>query len=210
MNARHVVTASLAIFCWAGFGFSATLDRVDISESEGRYQLVADSWLDAPPAAISAVLLNFKDDAYLQISEIYKESGVLDPDVDGTPLVYTRVEGCVMLFCRSMSRVERLEVVSPTFIRSTAVPERSDFLYAISEWTLAAEGEGTRIHYRMALEPDFWLPPFVGPALLRRILLRGGVEAVERIEELAQEQELAAKQGGPARVQTVSLPSVLR
>ena len=192
MRARHLVTASLAALGGAAVAFSATLDRVDLSETDGRYQLVADSWLDASPAAISAVLLNFKDDAYVQISEIYKESDVLEPDTDGTPLVYTRVQGCVMLFCRSMNRVERLEVVSPTFIRSSAVPERSDFRFAISEWTLTPEGEGTRIHYRMSLEPDFWLPPMIGPTLLRRVLLRGGVEAVDRIEELAQEQERVA------------------
>lgn len=189
MRAPYLMAALLAGLCWTVFGFSATLDRVDISESDGRYHLVADSWLDAPPAAISAVLLNFENDAYVQISEIYKESGVLEPDTDGTPLVYTRVQGCVMLYCRSMSRVERLEVVTPTFIRSTVVPERSDFRYATSEWTLSPDGAGTRIHYRMAVEPDFWMPPMIGPTLLRRVLLRGGVEAVERIEELAQERE---------------------
>ena len=194
MQKRHLLTASLAGFGWAALGLAATLGSVDLSESEGRYQLVADSWLDAPPDAIRAVLTNFADDAYVQIAEIYKESDVLEPDTDGTPLVYTRVEGCVMLFCRSMSRVERLEVISPTFIRSTVVPERSDFRYSISEWTLSAEGEGTRVHYKMVLEPDFWLPPFVGPSLLRRVLLRGGVDAVERIEELAQEQDLAQEQ----------------
>jgi hypothetical protein len=192
MRARHLVTASLAGLCWAAFGLCATLDRVDLTETDGRYQLVADSWLDAPPAAISAVLLNFENDGYTQISEIYKESDVLGHDADGTPLVYTLVKGCVMLFCRSMSRVERLEVVTPTLIRSTVVPERSDFRYSTAEWMLEPEGEGTRVHYRMALEPDFWLPPFVGPTLLRRILLRGGVDAVERIEELAQEQERIA------------------
>jgi hypothetical protein len=192
MRARQLVTASLAALSGAAIAWSATLDRVDLSETDGRYRLEADSWLAAPPAAISAVLLNFKDDAYKQISEIYKESDALGPDADGTPLVYTLVEGCVMLFCRSMSRVERLEVVTPTYIRSAVVPERSDFRYATAEWTLTPEGEGTRIQYRMALEPDFWLPPMIGPTLLRRVLLKGGVDAVERIEELAQERELAA------------------
>jgi hypothetical protein len=35
------------------------------------------------------------------------------------------------------------------------------------------------------MEPDFWLPPFVGPWFLERTLARGGVDAVDRIEELA-------------------------
>jgi len=192
MNGNRLVAAALAGLGVAAVALPATLDSVDISETEGRYQLVADSWLDAPPAAISAVLLNFDDDAYKEISEIYQESDALGPDADGTPLVYTLVRGCVMLFCRSMGRVERLEVVTPTYIRSAVVPERSDFRFSTAEWTLTPEGEGTRVHYRMALEPNFWLPPMIGPTLLRRILLRGGVEAVERIEELAQEQERVA------------------
>jgi hypothetical protein len=162
-----------------------------VTHEDGRFHLVADSYLGAPPEAIRTVLLDFEDDAYAQISDIYKESDYLEPDVDGTPIVYTRVHGCLFVFCRSMSRVERLEVVSPNLIRSTVVPERSDFRYATSEWKFEPEGSGTRVHYQMALEPDFWLPPFIGPAFLRRILLRGGVEAVERIEELAQERALA-------------------
>ena len=191
MRASGLIVVTLAAFSWTLLGSSASLDRVEVSHDDGRFHLEADSYLGARPAAISAVLLDFENDAYSQISKVYKESDYLEPDADGTPLVYTRVEGCLFVFCRSMSRVERLEVVTPGFIRSTVVPERSDFRYATSEWTLAAEGVGTRVHYRMALEPDFWLPPFIGPAFLRRILLRGGIDAVERIEELAMEQERA-------------------
>jgi hypothetical protein len=167
--------------------YTASLDSVEVTHESGRFHVVADTFLAASPAAIQAVLLDFEDDRYAQISDIYKESDYLEPDGDGTPVVYTLVEGCLLIFCRSMSRVERLEVVSPNFIRSRVVPERSDFKYAMSEWTIEPAGGGTRLVYRMAMEPDFWLPPFVGPLYLRRVLLRGGAAAVERIEALALE-----------------------
>jgi hypothetical protein len=134
------------------------------------------------------VLLDFDGDRYQRISEIYKESSYLPPDSDGTPLVYTRVEGCLMRFCRSMRRVERLEVVTPQFIRSRTVPERSDFKYSMSEWTFAPEDGGTRVTYKMEMEPNFWLPPFVGPWFLKRTLLRGAPAAIEQIERLAREE----------------------
>jgi hypothetical protein len=180
-------------------GFSATLESVDVTRERGRYHLVADTYVAATPAAIYKVLLDFDDDRYQQISEIYKESSYLPPDSDGTPLVYTRVEGCLLLFCRSMRRVERLEVLTPSFIRSKALPERSDFKYALSEWTLEPEAGGTRVTYTMDMEPDFWLPPFVGPWFLKRTLLLGGVSAVERIEELAQraDQDRSARADSP-------------
>ncbi len=161
--------------------------------------MFADTHLDATPAAIYNVLMDFDGDRYSQISEIYKESGYLPPDGDGTPLVYTRVEGCLLLFCRSMRRVERLEVVTPHFIRSLAVPERSDFKYSMSEWSIEPEDGGTRVTYRMDMEPDFWLPPFVGPWFLKRTLLQGAPAAIDQIEHLA--QQLTVDQA--ARVDTL-------
>jgi hypothetical protein len=187
--AKHLLLVACG-FCYVASSLPATLRSVDVSRREDRYRVVADTHLDAPPDAVYKVLLDFDGDRYQRISTIYKESSYLPPDTDGTPLVYTRVEGCLLGFCRSMRRVERLEVVTPQFIRSRTVPERSDFDYALSEWTFAPEGTGTRVTYRMEMEPSFWLPPFVGPWFLKRTLLRGAPQAIDQIELLAQ-QELA-------------------
>lgn len=187
MNSRRALLSLLIGACCAASGSAATLRSVEVSRDSGRYHLLADTHLDAPPDAIYRVLLDFDHDRYRRISEIYKESSYLPPDADGTPLVYTRVEGCLLFYCRSMRRVERLEVVSPNRIRSAAVPERSDFKYSTSEWTLEPEGTGTKVTYRMDMEPSFWLPPFVGPWFLKRTLLHGAPSAVDRIEALAQQ-----------------------
>ncbi len=186
MNARSAALALVFCLGCARAVQPAALKTVDVTREHGRYHLVADTHLDATPAAIYKVLLDFDDDAYSRISSIYKESGYLAPDKDGTPLVYTRVEGCLLLFCRSMRRVERLETIKPRFIRATTLPERSDFKYSQAEWTLEPDAGGTRVVYTMDMEPDFWLPPFVGPWFLKKTLLRGGESAVENIEELAQ------------------------
>jgi len=178
--------------CYVSSSLPATLRTVDVSRRQDRYRVVADTHLEASPAAIYKVLLDFDGDRYQRISEIYKESSYLPPDSDGTPLVYTRVEGCLLRYCRSMRRVERLEVVTPQFIRSRTVPERSDFKYSMSEWTFAAEGEGTRVTYLMEMEPNFWLPPFVGPWFLKRTLMQGAPAAIHQIELLAQQEQGAA------------------
>jgi hypothetical protein len=189
MAIPRVFITTLLACCVAGSGSSATLKTVEVKRERERYEVVADTHLDAPVGDIYSVLTNFDHDGYQQISEIYKESSYLPPDSDGTPLVYTRVEGCLLLFCRSMRRVERLEVVKPSRILATVLPDRSDFKYSRAEWTLEPEGDGTRVVYRMQMEPAFWLPPFVGPWFLRRTLLRGAPTAVGRIEELAQALE---------------------
>jgi hypothetical protein len=198
MSLRKALLLSAAGMCYVSSSLPATLRSVDVSRKQERYRVVADTLLDASPEAVYNVLLDFDDDRYQRISEIYKESSYLPPDSDGTPLVYTRVEGCLLGYCRSMSRVERLEVVTPQFIRSRTVPERSDFKYALSEWTFAPEGGGTRVTYLMEMEPSFWLPPFVGPWFLKRTLMRGAPAAIDQIELLAREEQQAAT-SSPAR-----------
>ena len=192
MNFRKTLLLVVIGVCYVSSSRPATLRAVDVSRDRDRYRVVADTYLDASPEAIYKVLLDFDGDRYQRISEIYKESSYLPPDSDGTPLVYTRVEGCLLWYCRSMRRVERLEVVTPQFIRSRTVPERSDFKYTLSEWTFAAEGSGTRVTYKMEMEPNFWLPPFVGPWFLKRTLLKGAPAAIDQIELLAQQERLAA------------------
>ncbi len=198
MKLRKLLLPVALGVCYVSTSVPATLRTVDVSRKQSRYRVVADTHLEASPEAIYKVLLDFDGDRYQRISEIYKESSYLPPDSDGTPLVYTLVEGCLLRFCRSMRRVERLEVVTPQFIRSRAIPERSDFKYSMAEWTFEAEGAGTRVKYEMEMEPSFWLPPFVGPWFLKRTLLRGAPAAIDQIELLAQQEQLAAT-GAAAR-----------
>jgi hypothetical protein len=42
------------------------------------------------------------------------------------------------------------------------------------------------------MEPNFDLPPFIGPWFLKRTLLQGAPRAIEQIELLAQQEQRAA------------------
>jgi len=164
---------------------AATLESVVVTYDSGRYSLEADAHMNAPREAVFAVLTDY--DRFGRISSAYKEYGFLDPAPDGTPIVFTRMEGCILIFCRSLWRVERLESEAPGFIRTVTLPEQSDFRHSVSQWWLEPEADGTRITYQLDIEPDFWVPPIIGPWMLQRRLQRGGAAAVERIERLAQE-----------------------
>jgi Polyketide cyclase / dehydrase and lipid transport len=167
---------------------TATLDSIDIGRDEGVYSLRAETHLDAKPESIVNVLLDYE--RFGRISSVYKEYGYLDPLPDGTPIVYTRMEGCLLkIFCKSMTRVEALEVEAPNHIRTVTLPDRSDFKRSISDWMLEPEGEGTRMTYSLEMEPDFFVPPVVGPIILKRTLKQGGGRAIDRIELLAQAVE---------------------
>ena len=46
---------------------------------------------------------------------------------------------------------------------------------------------GTNMIYKLEMEPDFRIPPIIGPWALKRQLSTGGVRAVMRIERLARQ-----------------------
>jgi Polyketide cyclase / dehydrase and lipid transport len=184
--------AALAALGVTTLASSATIRALDVTRKSGLYSLEAETYIDAAPEAIFDVLLDY--DRFGRISSVYKEYGFLDPAPDGTPIVYTRMEGCLVhFFCKSMRRVERLEAREPRYIRTTTLPEQSDFKYSMSEWTLTPEAMGTRMTYHLEMEPNFWVPPIVGPWLLKRTLWRGGSHAINRIERLARELELEGR-----------------
>jgi hypothetical protein len=166
---------------------AATIDDLDVDKHRGRYSLEANARLDATPESIYAVLTDFDDNAYSRISRVYKESRYLEPAGDGTPVVYTRMEGCLLWHCMTLERTELLETDPPRWIRSTALPEGSNFKHSTSEWVLEPDGEGTLMHYTLEMEPDFFVPPIIGPWYLKRTLSQGGLRAVMRIERLARE-----------------------
>lgn len=179
----------------AGDLCAATIRDVTMNHDGTRYRLTSSTYMDAPREAVFRVLTDYE--RFDRISSVYAESRFLPPDNDGTTLVYTRVEGCVLFFCKSVVRVERMETEEPAFIRTTADPARSDFRYARSEWHLEPESRGTNVVYEMELEPAFWVPPVIGPWIIKRRLLRDGVDAVARIEGLAQQMVVGQSTAAP-------------
>ena len=186
MRAKHAA-AALGALVTSALAAAATIDELDVSRQRGRYSLEAEARLDATPQSIFAVLTDFDDNAYSRISRAYKESRYLEPAADGTPLVYTRLEGCALWHCMSLERTERIETDEPYWIKSTVLPESSNFKHSMSEWRLAPDGDGTKMTYTLEMEPDFFVPPVVGPWYLKRTLSQGGLRAVTRIERLARE-----------------------
>jgi hypothetical protein len=175
----------LGFALWTATGFGAEVRSFQMDRISQRYHIVSETFIDVPVAAVYAVLIDY--DHYDRISSIFEESRYLERNADGSGLVYTKAHGCVAFFCTTVERVETLDVVPDSQIVATVIPERSDTRYSRAEWRLRPEGGGTLLHYELEMEPDFWVPPLIGPALVKRALRQGGARAALRIEGLARE-----------------------
>jgi len=156
---------------------------VSVDYVEDRYHLVSRAWFDASREELFRVLTDY--DLFHKFSSAFVETRDLAPDDAGRPQFFTRMEGCVLMFCKSMRRTGYLLLKPHREIVAIAYPETSDFLYSRERWRLEPEGDGTLMTYEFEMEPAFWVPPVIGPFLIKRELREGGIDAIDRIEAIA-------------------------
>ena len=174
--------------CLASVATAAELRSLDVDRKRGHILVASETYMDAPPDAVFKILADY--DGFTRISKIFTETRYLERDEIGNGLVYSRAEGCVLFFCTKLERVEQLTVIPRREIVAVALPEQSDVDYSIGRWVLEPEGDGTRVLYGLEFKPSFWVPPLLGPLILRSKLRSRGREAADRVEELANASQI--------------------
>lgn len=162
---------------------AAEIRSLHMQNDGGRYTVQAETFLLAPPEFVYSVLLDY--DEFHRLSEGITESRWLEETRDDHPLAYTRIDSCVAFFCRKLEKVETVTIMSKSEIRTEVVPGRSDFRYNRTRWQLSAENGGTRITYELEMEPDFWVPPLIGPWAIKKKAGKSALKVAERMEYMS-------------------------
>jgi len=173
---------------------SAELQDVQVDLRNERYFLNSTVYFDVSPQALYDVMSDF--DQFEKFTSAIVESRNTGPDERGRPGFYARMEGCVLLFCKSFIRNGYVLLSPIVQIVAIANPEEGDFKFSRERWQLFPDGDGTIMIYDFEMEPAFWVPPVIGPFYIQRALRGGAERAVNRIEALAQaidEEKKAAK-----------------
>jgi len=162
---------------------AADLRFIEVDREKDRYSLRSVTWFEAAPESLYGVLTDYN--LFPKFTSAIVEARNMGPDEEGRPEFYTRMEGCVMFWCQSFVRMGHLRLDPLNEIVAITDPERSNFKLATERWQLRPEQGGTLLIYEFDMEPDFWVPPVVGPFYIKRALRSGGERAAERIEALA-------------------------
>ena len=170
--------------CWSGAAYAAEMRSVDVDYKNSRYTMQSEVWFNAPLEAVYEVFSNW--DLSTQFSSAIVKSNDLAPDEQGRPQFFVRNRGCVLFFCKTFERQGHVESQPFEVLRAFANPEASDFLVSNESWTFATEQGGTVVVYRLLMQPKFWVPPVIGPYLIKRKFKNDGGDAIDRIEEIAQ------------------------
>lgn len=158
------------------------LDAVEAGRDGAVFELRIDARFDATPAQVLATLTDFD-----RIHELHpgitgsRSLGAFDADSEE---VYSRFEGCVLFFCRTVHRVERFSVRGGSLFAED-IQGRGSFSQGRSEWRLSPHGEGARLRYATRFVPDFWVPPLIGARVVARFMERMTLETLAELDRRA-------------------------
>ena len=173
----------VALCCCSGAASAAEMRSVDVGYEDSRYTMQSEVWFNAPLEAVYTVFSRW--DLSTQFSSAIVKSRDLEPDEQGRPQFFVQNRGCLLFFCMTFDRQGYVESQPFEVLRAIANPETSDFLVSRESWTFRPENGGTAVVYEMLMQPKFWVPPGVGPYLIKRKLKKDGGAAVDRIEAIA-------------------------
>lgn len=162
---------------------TADLREIAVERVDERYHLSSEAWFAAGREDLYRVLTDY--DLFVQFSSAFVETRNVPDDDNGRPRFFTRMQGCILFFCKTVVRQGHLLLKPHAEIVAVASPEQSDFRYSRERWRLERSGNGTLLRYDFEMEPAFWVPPLIGPFVIKRKLKADGAEAIDRIEALA-------------------------
>ncbi|MDW3095771.1 MAG: SRPBCC family protein [Gammaproteobacteria bacterium] len=142
---------------------------VEVSREGGnRYIFNMQFLAHAPAHRVHAIITDYNN--LTQLNPLIKKSRILPHDVVTITRVELVTEGCMLFFCKKIIRVEDAQVKNNLTIETTFVPELSNFKSGYTRWTFTEQDQSTFVNYQASMVPDFWLPPFVGPYMLKQQL----------------------------------------
>ena len=163
---------------------AAEMLGIEVEHEQGIYTMSSEVWFDATVAQVYEIFRH--RDYSTKFSSAIAESRDVEPDAEGRPQFYVRNKGCVLFFCTSFERRGYVEAELNKVIFAFVDPETSDFHLSNESWRFEKRDGGTVVAYDLEMKPKFWIPPGIGPYLIKRKLRNSGSNAIDRIETLAQ------------------------
>lgn len=159
------------------------IQNVSVSHKNGVYILDLDIVVASRFEPVYALVTDYE--RLKRISEVLVETSLLSEagaEIKRRRLV-TRI--CILFFCFKATMVEDVWEDESSII-TKIIPEQSDYEYGKTEWHIdVVDDEHSRIHLFSELKPDFWIPPFIGPFLMKQKMMSEAKKTINRIEELA-------------------------
>lgn len=168
-----------------------TVEHAEVHHRQGDYSISFAVRLEAGAEQVRALITDY--DHLDRLSPAIVASKLIETLPDGARRVRVDMHACVLkLLCRNLLRIEDTRIDTNGDIVTVGVDGQGDFLRTAGRWRIVTDGPGSHLYYESALTPRFFVPPLVGPYLIRRALLRELEATAARLEQLAASVPAAA------------------
>ena len=144
------------------------------------YSLSVTARIDAPLDTVYRSITDF--DNLAAINPAIEESQLLATPALDMRRVRSVIRVCILMFCKRVEQVQDVTLMEGYAIKAVIVPQGGDFRSGVAHWQLTASGAATEMLFTNTFEPDFWVPPVIGPWLIKRKLTREVAETAMYIE----------------------------
>ena len=180
---RFAVTAVLQLCVFIAVHATEILHN-SVQYTDGIYIVEFEALVSAEQPEIYALLTDYNH-LYL-LNDTITESEMISEQIDLIKTCRLMLHICILYFCRDAVMVEDIRENGSDMVVATVNPARSDFSSGRSEWKILPAGAGqTRIVLRRTLEPSFWVPPLIGPWVIKNKMVQELSVMLERLEQYA-------------------------
>lgn len=172
--------------CWAWVLQASSIESADIRFMGQSYHYRFSALVDAPAAAVRDIVTDY--DRLSRINDDIVLSRVLVRYDDTALKRQLMMKQCVLVFCFDIDFIERVDFLSNGDISTTIVEGEGNFRRGQTVWRIEQlSTTSSRITMEADQEPDFFIPPVIGPLIMKRTFLREITETINRIEQLARD-----------------------
>lgn len=155
---------------------------VKIERNGKTYQLEITARIVATPQRVLQLLSDYLN--LDKINDAILLSEILQQD-ENKQRVKLITEACVFFFCKTFTHVQDV-IDNDGIIIATIIPQFSDFKDGWAKWSVTTEPDGNaKLHVVTHLTPNFWVPPVIGPLLIKRKLSSETIDTIKRLEYLS-------------------------
>ncbi len=158
----------LFLFAHITHAYSEDVSVTVIRQSNNEYHFEMQFVAHASSHQVFGLITDYENLA--RLNPLIKSSQILSSDIPYITRVEIITRGCMLFFCKTIRRVEDVQVDRELTIKTEIVAALSDFKSGNTTWTFMPAGDSTSVTYKASMVPDFWLPPFVGPYALKKQL----------------------------------------
>ncbi len=204
-RASAVLCAALALAGFAKPAAAAPIRSVQVVRRGSHFTIFMRLAFEAPPWAVFAALQDYA--AMPRYNPDLRSVRIEPTGEPGRIRLFTLVHACVLIFCRTLHQEQIMSATADAHggtLRAALVPHRGSFRSGRASWTVRpcrSGHEPTCLDARIHLQPAFWVPPLIGPWILRQKMDQEARRSGHGLEQIAA-QLLASSARAPRSVRS--------